>query len=444
MRNPNQNEQDDLDELLQQVDNLLNTPEEDDYYDINIDEYAPNDMGNMDDTMVFQNFSNHYGADVQNYANGYGGRQNVANAPRQPAPSSIPAYNADFKQQAYRDSAPQSRPVRKSPPAQKPAARKQPVYQQEPPIPDVYGKKKPAKRRRGCGCGCLTTLLTLAIVVAGIFGAVYFLFQPPKSDIAIGERKEDTATILLCGVDADGTRTDTMMLIYLSGSEHKVGLLSIPRDTYIHTNGGYEVKLNAAYGLNNCGEEGMEGLFDHIQKIIGYRPDGYILVDFDLVPQITDLMGGVQVEVPMSFELEGVEIEEGLQTLNGEQVLQLLRFRSGYFNADLGRIEVQRSVIKACMEQWVSPSHLTKAISSLKLVQNNSLSSLSTSNYLWMAKTILMNMDHFSTNTLPGEADMIDDVSYYVLDRYEVADMINESYNPYTVQISADDLTIAG
>ena len=440
---PNQNGSD-LDDLLRQVDDLLEPQQPgapcDGSYDNDYDDdydgaYDPDAYGCSDDTMVFQNYSNHYGADLNNYANGYGGRQ--VSQPRQER-QSIPAYNADFKN-APRESAPQSRRPTMGQKAAK--QRPQPVY--DDPIPPVYGKPK-KQRRRGCGCGCSTVLMSLLVLVVVIFGAISLLFRPPKSPDSIGSRKRDSAAVLLCGVDKDGTRTDTMMLMYMSGSEHKVGLLSIPRDTYVLTSGGYDSKLNAIYGLNNCGTEGMEGLFDHIEDLIGYRPDGYMLVDFDLVPQITDLMGGVTVNVPNEIDEEGIYIPAGEQSLTGEQVLMLLRHRSSYSMADLTRIEVQRSVIKACMEQWLTPSHLSKAFSALDLVENNSISSLSVPNYLWMAKTILLNMGSFSTDTLPGYADMMDGVSYYFLYPEDVAQLINDSYNPYKVEITSEDLDIAG
>ena len=440
---PNQNGSD-LDDLLRQVDDLLEPQQPgapcDGSYDNDYDDdydgaYDPDAYSCSDDTMVFQNYSNHYGADLNNYANGYGGRQ--VSQPRQER-QSIPAYNADFKN-APRESAPLTRRPTMGQKAAK--QRPQPVY--DDPIPPVYGKPK-KQRRRGCGCGCSTVLMSLLVLVVVIFGAISLLFRPPKSPDSIGSRKRDSAAVLLCGVDKDGTRTDTMMLVYMSGSEHKVGLLSIPRDTYVLTSGGYDSKLNAIYGLNNCGTEGMEGLFDHIENLIGYRPDGYMLVDFDLVPQITDLMGGVTVNVPNEIDEEGIYIPAGEQALTGEQVLMLLRHRSSYSMADLTRIEVQRSVIKACMEQWLTPSHLSKAFSALDLVENNSISSLSVPNYLWMAKTILLNMGSFSTDTLPGYADMMGGVSYYFLYPEDVAQLINDSYNPYKVEITSEDLDIAG
>ena len=287
-------------------------------------------------------------------------------------------------------------------------------------------------------------LLALVLAVTALF---FWLFQMPRSESSIGDRKRDTATILICGTDASGDRTDTMMLLYLSGSEKQVGLLSLPRDSYTIATAGYAAKLNSAYGRNNGGTEGMEALLDYVQDIIGYRPDGYVLVDFSLVPQIVDLMGGVEVDVPKDISDPGIDLylNAGLQKLNGEQVLALLRHRKSYAMADLTRVEVQRSVIQACMEQWVSVTHLDKVSPALKLVEENSITSLNTRNYLWIGKTLLKSLrGGIVTETLPGYPDYIGGVSYYLLDRSGVADLINESFNPYAVDIEAANLNIAG
>lgn len=301
-------------------------------------------------------------------------------------------------------------------------------------------KKKKARKRRGCGCGCLTWLMGLVILAAV---AMFVFIQPPKAEESIGSRKPDTATILVCGTDADGMRTDTMMLLYLSGSEGRVGLLSLPRDSYTITASGKAAKLNSAYGRNGGGEEGMEVLMDYVQRIIGYRPDGYILLDFTLVPQIVDIMGGVEVDVPMDMEVEGTYLTPGFQRLSGQEVLAILRFRAGYATADLGRVEMQRTVLKACMSQWLTPSHIGGAVKSLSLLESGSTSTLSTGNYLWMAKAMVLGMRNLQSDTLPGTAEYRDGVSYYILNRSEIASLINESYNPYQTTIDESDLTIA-
>ena len=301
------------------------------------------------------------------------------------------------------------------------------------------------KKSGGCGCGCFTAVL-LALIVVVLLVALKF-FEMPVSEDSLGQRKDQTATILLCGTDKDGTRTDTMMLLYLDGNENRVGLLSLPRDTLTITDSGKRAKLNSAYGRNGCGEEGMEWTMNYVQRIIGYRPDGYILVDMELVPQMVDLMGGVDVHLDHHIRVhtDGVEVyvPAGDAHLNGEEVLATLRYRYGYYNADLGRVEVQRMVIKECMKQWVSLDKLPMLPDALELIESESLTDLELENYLWIGKVILMGMDNMTSHTLPGYPDMRGGASYYVLYPEKVAELINEFYNPYTVDIDADDLNIA-
>ena len=299
-----------------------------------------------------------------------------------------------------------------------------------------------ARRGPGC-CGILAIALVLAVVL-GIVGLGRFVFRMPKAPDAVQDRKRDTATILICGTDADGTRTDTMMLLYLSGSEHRVGLLSLPRDTYTLTARGNAAKLNSAYGRNGTGEEGIEGLLDYVQQILGYRPDGYVLLSFDLVTQLVDLMGGLEIDLPKEIDTGNIILPQGLHTLNGYQTLELLRHRSSYAMQDLGRVEMQREVVKAAMEQWLSPSSLKKLPSALSLVENHSLMSLSLPNLLWTGKNLLTGMKNMTTATLPGRADYIDGQSFYLLDRQAVAELLNESFNPSKTPISAENLQIAG
>ena len=320
-------------------------------------------------------------------------------------------------------------------------------YGTDVPVQESRPGRKSRRPRGCCGCGCATMLLAAVALVAVVLLVLGSLFRIPQSEVSLGERKDHTAAILLCGTDKDGTRTDTMMLVYLDGEENRVGLLSLPRDTLTLTGKGKRAKLNSAYGRNGCGEEGMEWTMNYIQDIIGYRPDGYILVDMELVPRIVDLMGGVDVHLDHHIRIpadggEEIYIPEGDQHLDGTEVLATLRYRSGYANADLGRVEVQRMVISECMEQWVSPARLALLPQALELIQDECLTDLNVNNFLWIGKTILAGMDNMTSDTLPGYADMRGGASYFVLYPEKVAALINESYNPYHVVIEADDLNI--
>lgn len=404
---------DDLEELLWRAEAVLAEPEEEPYDDaFDLDEYAPEGLDD-DEGIVFQNYANSYGEEEPPYR-----------------PSSKP-YREPPRYDEYRDD---------YEPPHRDVQQRAVVYEDAAP---AQKRKRPRRRRRGCGCGCFTVLLVLALVIAGAVAAVSWFVSPPESDYTIGARKDDTATILICGTDEDGTRTDTMMLMYLSGSENRISLLSLPRDTYTITSAGKAAKLNSAYGRNGTGHEGMDVLLDYVKNIIGYRPDGYILVDFTLVPQIVDIMGGVDIEVPMDMEVASVALEAGYQHLTGRQLMTLLRFRKGYATADLGRVEMQRTVLKACMDQWLSVAHISDALEAISLLESGSISSLDTGNYLWVAKTLLTSLKDFSNDTLPGYAEYRNDVSYYVLNKSEVAALIDSSYNPYEVAIRPEDLKIA-
>ena len=68
-------------------------------------------------------------------------------------------------------------------------------------------RRKRHKKGGCCGCGCATALLAaIALTVAAVLALGSF-FEMPVSEDSIGQRKEKTATILLCGTDKDGTRT---------------------------------------------------------------------------------------------------------------------------------------------------------------------------------------------------------------------------------------------
>lgn len=411
--------EDEMDDLLRRLDELFPEPKQDE--PAHPDDDIPEAL-RADEPVTYRNYANNYGA-VRNYANGYGtgARQEEASA-QQP----LPVYNGDYRRPAQR------RPV------PEPGPRPEPEPPKPEPVPET--QTPPARKRRGCGCLVLPMAL-LALVVAAAL--VFALILPAPVGRSDQNRKGNTATILLVGTDAEGERTDTMMLLYLSGPEKRVGLLSLPRDTYTITAAGNGAKLNSAYVRNGMGETGMEGLLDYVQDILGYRPDGYLMVGMDIVPKIVDAMGGLEVEVPMSFELEGTVLEEGLQSLNGLEVLQLLRYRKGYAMQDLGRIEVQRMVISAAMSQWLRPDRIPGALEALTLVRENCMTDLELPELAWIAKTIALGAGSIESNTLPGYADYIGDASYYILNREEVAALLNESYNPFTTEIRVEDLNIA-
>ena len=110
---------------------------------------------------------------------------------------------------------------------------------------------KQTRRRRRKKHKLLRFLLLLLGLLLGmvlVTGALSALFAVmPESDQPIGPRKPDCSTVLLCGTDEEGTRTDTMLLLYLDRANQTARLLSLPRDTMVNRESSVP-KLNGAYG----------------------------------------------------------------------------------------------------------------------------------------------------------------------------------------------------
>ena len=312
--------------------------------------------------------------------------------------------------------------------------------------PAGRGRKKQEKPKRHTGLRILAVLVLLLAILTAAFH--FLIASQPEAENALSARKPGTSTILVAGTDEGGYRTDSMMLVNVDRTEKTISLVSIPRDTLIYCE--YSVpKINSAYGWAGGGEQGMQELLLRVSEIIGFTPDGYIVVDLSIFRQLVDLMGGVTFDVPVDMHYSdptqdlSIDLQAGKQHLNGEQAMQVARFRSGYATADLGRIEVQRALVSAAIRQWVSPKgaiHLPQAV---KLVADHTNTDLSTRNLLWLAESFLLcSRSDIRSATLPGYAANFSSGSYYVLDAAGVADIVNQYLNPYEKGVEAVDLFI--
>lgn len=290
-------------------------------------------------------------------------------------------------------------------------------------------------------------LVLLVLALAALVASVFILPKQPVAESDLGARRSGVSTILLAGTDQDGLRTDTLMLLTVDRSKGSLSLVSIPRDTLV--NGGYSVpKINTVYAANNGGAEGIEMLMTRVAECIGFRPDGYMLIRLEAFVELVDQLGGVKFHVPVDMFYNDpaqdlhIDLKAGLQTLSGEQAMGVVRFRSGYADADLGRISVQRDLLSALVEQMVSVEGVTKSPHLLNILMEHTDSSLTVANYLWLAEAALVcDLRQVQTATLPGTPKDLGG-SYYVLDPQLVAQTVNTYCNPYETAVTPEHLNI--
>jgi len=93
------------------------------------------------------------------------------------------------------------------------------------------------------------------------------------------------------GTDPDG-RSDAIMIARLSGDRRHAQVISVPRDSWVPIPGHGTSKINASYAWG-----GPSLLIQTVEQLTGIRIDHYVAIDFDGIAQVTDTLGGVDVQV---------------------------------------------------------------------------------------------------------------------------------------------------
>ena len=105
-----------------------------------------------------------------------------------------------------------------------------------------------------------------------------------------GTRIDDVFTFVVGAVDEDETRTDALMVATMDTKDKTINVMNIPRDTMCNnTATGASKKINAAYGMDTGGKGGnIEQTSKEIERLMGFRPDKYVIVNFDGIAAIVD------------------------------------------------------------------------------------------------------------------------------------------------------------
>ena len=270
-------------------------------------------------------------------------------------------------------------------------------------LPEVK-KKKP---RRFFKRVLIWLLLLITCVAAGMI--IMFLrgFQSATTsnkpadakaaqvEVFNGQDTKDGVNILVMGTDgrigqnSAETRTDTIMVLNVSGSDKKIKLVSFMRDNLVYIDSYSQIvngkkqrdnKLNVAYELGE--QEGQKGA-EMVRKVLKDNFDldikYYALVDFQafataidtLFPdgvtidaQFSTLNGQPLTEATVGDDLHATETESptqtiraGKQQMNGSTLLNYARFRDDD-EGDYGRTKRQQQVMSAVLEQIKDPTKL--------------------------------------------------------------------------------------
>ena len=323
------------------------------------------------------------------------------------------------------------------------------------------------KRRR-----IIITIAVILVLVIGVAAAAAVFIRPPQANdptikdkengdkvdvsglLNSGTRIDDVVTFVIGAVDEDETRTDALMVATMDTNKKTVNIMNIPRDTMCNNSAsGASRKINAAYAMG-----GIEQTKTEIERLMGFKPDYYVIVNFEGIAAIVDAIGGVDYEVPFRMEYDDpsqnlhIDLDAGMQHLDGEQVVEFLRWRHNndysvqYENGDEGRVENQQAVLRELANQVRKLSNVTKIPKIAEAVFNNVKTDLTAGNLLWMGMQALqIDNDDIQFFTLPGYGAMSTagtSTAYSFFFPYyeETLKLVNQYFNPYEEPIETLDM----
>lgn len=155
--------------------------------------------------------------------------------------------------------------------------------------------------------------------------------------------KDEIINIVLFGLDrrdtnSKNTRSDSMMVATVDFYNKKIKLTALMRDMYVDIDGKGKDKLNHAYAYG-----GPELAIKTINQNFGLDIRNYVTVDFFMLSEMIDILGGVEIDVKQEeikllnshmSEVMNIKAEQmtkvekpGKQLLNGDQAVAYSRIR---------------------------------------------------------------------------------------------------------------------
>ncbi len=206
----------------------------------------------------------------------------------------------------------------------------------------------------------------------------------------------DSVTGLLIGVDASSGNTDVLMVGHFDAEENEFKIVSVPRDLEINwseepfksmrnsfnekvKNDEIDAnlhqrsysKVNSIYLDTGETKAGLYYTRDVVEEITGLEIDYIAFIDVYGFMDIVDIVGGVEFDVPQRMYYNDpyqdpplhIDLQPGIQVLNGEEAMGLVRYRKKYKTGDIQRIQVQQEFVAAMFNQIIKDSDVDQMMS---------------------------------------------------------------------------------
>ncbi len=317
-------------------------------------------------------------------------------------------------------------------------------------------------------------VIALILVLIGAYAAAKIWVKmdqwqgkAEKSDFVVSasdqEKIKDVINVAVFGTDEDGFRADVNMLVSFNTTTKELHMISVPRDTrvrmtdemisYLEKENAHVPNRNGVYGQCKLTEvhayagQGNRCAFSvaMMEELLDVEIDYYVKFDLTAFKKVVDAVGGVDFYVPMNMYWDMtdtggplINLKEGMQHLDGDKAEQLVRFRDGYAQKDLKRIEVQQEFITALIEKVCSSQTLMSKLDDLvEVVLDCTESDVTVTEALKYVKYAKdLDPAKITSDTVPGEGG-----SYFDMDEEGTKELIDWRIHGIQPVAETDDVT---
>ncbi|EOM74967.1 LytR family transcriptional regulator [Rhodococcus rhodnii LMG 5362] len=220
-----------------------------------------------------------------------------------------------------------------------------------------------------------------ATLVVGEFAGEVGHIAIPPDDSATAPDDEEAVDVLVMGSDSreqpgdflHGSRSDVMMLAHIPPPDHgPVRVMSIYRDLWVELPGRGAHKINAATAFG-----GPELAVRAVEDLVDTHIDHTVLLDFAGFREITDAIGGVDLDNPREFDARGHHFDDGPIHVDGEDALTFVRERYEFDGGDFTRVDNQQLFLRALLDEVFSREIVTNPVRLSALLRD-------AGQYLWL------------------------------------------------------------
>jgi LCP family protein required for cell wall assembly len=235
----------------------------------------------------------------------------------------------------------------------------------------------------------------------------------------------DNVSVLFIGIDGsevrnqedDNSRSDALMLATLNNEDKTVKLVSIPRDSYVYIpEVGYSNKINHAHAYG-----GTKAAIETVEELMEIPVDYYVKMNFDAFIDVVDALDGIEAEVPYDYlekdenNKRTVQLEKGLQELDGREALALARTRM--LDSDIERGKRQQMILATIIEKAGSASSFTKYGEVIDAIGDNMKTDMTFDEMKSFFAYLKAGVPEVDTLSLEGYDDMSTGTYYWQLEQ---------------------------